>query len=247
MTAPLASSIEDLKAHVATHWAVPVNHQKLVIGSNVVNGFEPINKFVCNGTCSASLPLDVTVITTKEPLSIDKRDKLQKLSLQFSTGDSFARQAAMSLLKREVDVASEAQVDFFVNAMEGQALHKDASVTLKRASLQAISHISPKGHARSIQVALHLLEERNDFVRLTAVETIGTIARRGDGWCIGAARRLLRSSNSMSIVAGLMVLGEVAEEETRGIMDLLTKFSGHKDEVVREAASEAVLAIIRAS
>merc|ERR1712070_458930 len=102
---------------------------------------------------------------------------------------------------------------------------------------------APKGHSTSIRVVCSYLEDQRELVRLTAAESLIALAPRGHEPTILMAQRLLRSRSPTTKAAAIMVLGDVALEDSRGVMDLLEKLSDHKDEGVRTAAMEAAMAI----
>lgn len=238
------SLVDDLKKLVFEFWKVPVDNQKLVVSNEVLLGYETILQVlgchVPNGE-----PLSVMVIMTQECLTIDRCETISALVSKLASPDSVIRRNAISNLATVVDVASARELEFFVSEVDHLASNTiDRAV--KRAGLEALARVSPKGHDSSISSVMRCVEaERSEFVKLTAVESLAALAPRGHEATIFAAKRLLRNPFSKQI--GIMVLGEVAKEDTHGVMDLLAKFSENTNEAIRDTAMDATFSILRAS
>merc|ERR1719231_777046 len=131
-----------------------------------------------------------------------------------------------------MDGDSAAELEFFVAQVNAYALlHQDVGV--KRAGLEALAKVSPKGHEASIRAVMPCLEDRRELVHLTAIETLAIIAPRGHESTICAAKRLVR--NKTTRAAGTMILGEVATQDTPQIFDMMANLQEDEDEGVRIA------------
>lgn len=244
VSVPPVTTAEELKTHVAAAWSVHPSCQQLVVGTEMLIGFESIESLVSKELSRTGAPLLVTVITSQAPLPLGIAEKFAVEIAKFESPDSRVRRWAISRLVNEVDVSCQRQMDVFVDEVHVAALNACQSVAVKCTGLQALAQVSPKGHARSIRVAAQLLEDKHDFVWLTAVETVAALAPAGDEATILLAKRLVRSSRISVKVAGIMVLGEVALEDSSGVMDLFVKLSEHADETVRTAANDAVFLVL---
>lgn len=246
VSVPLESTVDDLKACVSTAWCVPAHQQQLVVGTDILLGFESIGSLVSKGLCSMDNPLLVTVVTRQQPLAVYTQKHLSLLVGMLTSSDSRSRDGAILGLVKLVDAADHRLVDMFVEEVEANCCGCSAPIGVKRAGLQALAKVSPNGHAQSIRAAAGSLEDRREFVWLTAVESVSTLAPRGDVATIAIAKRLLRSRRLQARAAGIMVLGEVALEDTPGVMDLLASFCDHTEEIIRNAGAEAISSIISA-
>jgi hypothetical protein len=237
------SLVQDLKQFIFEEWRVPAESQKLAVGDSVPFDFDPIGSIAEEAGCTSGTPLLVTLVTTKEVLPSDRCSIITSIISRLTSSDSRARQNAVSALAKVMNGDSERELEFFLAQVNAYALlHQD--VGPKRAGLEAVAKVSPKGHEASIRAVMPCLEERRELVKLTAMETLATIAPRGHESTIQAAKRLVRSKNTRA--AGTMILGEVATQDTPQIFDMMAKLQEDEDEGVRIAAMEASMRIFQA-
>jgi hypothetical protein len=245
---PLESNVKDMKSCVAKHWLISAEHQKLAVGDDVLAGYESVGTIVESMPFIAG-PLLVTVITTQEVFVEDRQSLIKALVEKLSSGDSRVRWKGLAGLANVVDRCSQREVDFMVSHIE--PLLQDGScadVATKRAALEALRKVSPVGHVGSLQVALVGLRSHAELVRLTAVETIAALTSRGDEAAVNEVLRLLRKQAPAHCKeAAIMALAEIAKEESKNVMEMLTKLSDSQDECIRNAACDAVMMIIRHS
>lgn len=240
----LDGMVSDLKKHVADTWQVKPSHQKLVVGADVLLDFDSIDSIVGRSACPESEPLVVMVICGEQPLPNERSAALSTLIERMDSQDSQVRRAAIASLSRAIDVAQHREVEWFVEKVATHTLAA-ASVSTRRSGLEALAQTSPVGHDMSIRAASRCLEDKSDFVRLTAVETVTKLALRGDENTVTAMKLLSKKRSESVKVAALLVLGNVAHETSKGVMDIFEKCSDHECAEVRNAASEGVASLLR--
>lgn len=241
VSVPKESLVLDLKRCVCDAWHIEPGHQKLAVGSEVLLDFDIVES-PCEGGA-----LYITVITTQELLPSDRVSNVSALVGKMVSDDSRVRRNAISNLVHVVDATNQRELVYFVSEVESQVF-RGRSAAAKRAGLDAIVKVSPKGHSASISAAAQNLEDPDELVRLTAVEAVAALTHRGHEPTIYVAKRLSRSRFASIKVVGILVLGDVVEEHSpvgREVMHLFEKFSEHSDQAVREAASHAVSSILR--
>jgi hypothetical protein len=223
---------------------VKPSYQQLVFESEVVQDFESVADLIEREPRHVGGTLLVTVITAQSPFPTGRTAAIQALVTRLTSSDSQRRSGAIAKLAKVIDVVDRRELDCFVREVREQTI-LGSDVASKRSGLEALATVCPKGHDDSIKVALRCIDDRSEFVRLTAIQTLSALAPRGHEDTIQSAKRLLRSDLPAKRSAGLMVLGEVGKEDNPSVMDLLSKFSDDKDIEICMAANEAVTSIIR--
>lgn len=137
------------------------------------------------------------------------------------------------------------------------AIHKQADVGLRRAAVDTIGKLAPKGDAKTTEMLIKLLGDVDGGVRRAAVEALGKISvkRRAlaselDQAALEVHEKvldvlILRLSDSVSAVkwAAVQALGAVAKKGDAKTTAALTSLLEDPDVGVKQAAARALEAL----
>lgn len=235
-------SIFDLKKQIARRWQVGVSHQRIIFGIDEPCDLESLSTVASRAIKDEGAPLAGVVILTKEALDVDFQKQVDILVEKLGAAESWVRGRAVIDLGNIVSV-SEAELTYVCLAI--QSLLRSSHC--KRSCLEALVKVAHKGGSNvsaPVDVAAQCLHDKNELVRLSAVEAITKMAPRGDKATVDKMQRLLSKGQTHAKIGALLVLGEVAGKEHDGIFDLIGKYTEDKHDDVRMAASEALTSML---
>jgi hypothetical protein len=231
-------SISDIKKHIKSEWNVSADHQKLIFADQELMILESIEAIADKANCVDGDPFDITLITTQQPVSNERLTCLLESASKLRSDDSNDRQRGVAELVKHVD--GTLQREFAILLTEICLIAANGRTGSKRAAMEVLAKIAPKGDSKSIEAASVCLSDHQEHVRLAALECMRALAPRGHKRAIAIGKRLASSGTLQTKAAAVMLLGEVACENSPGVMDLLTKCSTCDAETMQLAVLDAL-------